>query len=404
MILTATATVTTLYFPAKASSPALVIVLAAVATVAGCQEPGAPARPRTTGQALAGCGQVTFQGCCQGNTVWFCKSKKLQKISCAASPKCGWSTTYNVYDCGTAGAADPSGKHAMPCALGDAGLLGDGPAADGSATDATPMLDAKPFDMPLPDAGSCGAVTAQGCCDGNTLWYCAGGKTRSIHCAHNLKCGWDAKASVYDCGTAGAAAPSGKHPLACSKKHDGGVPASDAKVTDLTGGGDAGLGCGKLTMEGCCDGETVWYCSAGKAQHYSCAGQPKCGWNAWAKWYICGTKGTAEPGGKFPRSCKGLLPGGSPPATDLGPPDVGPDMPAPDLSTADLTPDVAADVSLDKGPDLTPDVAVDATAPPPDEEDEGCGCVVGSGLHGAGTWTLLAALLLAARRRKRRTR
>lgn len=419
MIMAATDRVTTLNSPSRKAPSALALTLASVVALAACQEPGAPVPTRTTSRGLAGCGQVTFQGCCQGDTVWFCKSKKLQKISCAASPKCGWSTTYNVYDCGTAGTTDPSGKHAMPCSLGDAGLVGDGPApGDATAKDAADKdafakdisgkdatVDTGPKDAATPaDSGGCGgAMSAQGCCDGDTLWYCAGGKIKSINCAYNVKCGWDAKATVHDCGTAGAADPSGKHPLACSKLQDGGVAASDGPAPDVTSGGDAGLGCGKLTMEGCCDGETVWYCSAGKAQHYSCAGTPKCGWNSWAKWYLCGTKGTADPSGKFPRSCKGLLDDGGPPATDLGPPDVWPDLvPHPDLPPPDLPEPDAPDVGVDSRPDVTPDVTADAAAPAPEEEDEeGCGCVVGTSLHGVGTWTLLAALLLVAARRRR---
>ena len=374
-------------------------------------------------RGLAGCGQVTFQGCCDGDTVWFCKSKKLKKLSCAGNPKCGWSATYNLYDCGTAGAADPAGKHPLSCAaaFGDAGPPGDGPATDGPATDgpatdgpapdqggpqdASPQ-DASPKDAnAAPDSGACGAMTHQGCCDGGTLWFCDAGKVKSITCGYNPKCGWDAKASVYDCGTAGGADPSGKHPRPCASLLDGGVAATDAGAPDSSPGGDAGVGCGKLTIEGCCDGDTVWYCSGGKAQHYSCGKSPKCGWNPFAKWYYCKTNGGADPGGKYPKSCKGMLWDGGPPATDTGPPEMGPDLPLPDLAPDTSPPldqgqDLAADVTSDVTQDTAADVATPDSFTTGEDGDDGCGCAV-EPRGGAGLWglLLLAALAIAARQR-----
>ena len=379
---------------------------------------------------MTGCGKVTFQGCCDGDSVWFCKSKKLQKLSCAKNPKCGWSTTYNLYDCGTGGAADPAGKHPLSCAsaFGDGGPppdglapdgpptdgpLTDGPASDGPVADTGQQLDAPPLDKATPkdvtlqpDSGGCGAITHQGCCDGHSLWFCDSGKVKTINCGTNPKCGWDAKATVYDCGTKGGVDPGGKHPLPCGSLVDGGVAATDGPAPDSSPGGDAGLGCGKLTIEGCCDGHTVWYCSAGKAQHYSCAASPKCGWNPLAKWYYCKTNGGADPSGKFPRSCKGLLWDGGPPTTDTGPPEMGPDLPLPDLGQpdADQPPDLRPDIA-DSSPDLAPDSSPDLAAPDSGvgEEDEegGCGCAV-EPRQGSGLWALLllAALVIMARRRE----
>ena len=304
----------------------------------------------------------------------------------------------------------------MSCAaaFGDAGpptdgSVTDGPAADGPAVDAgqqdaSTSDVAAPADIKLaPDSGGCGAMTQQGCCDGSSLWYCEAGKVKTINCGYNPKCGWDAKASVYDCGTGGTSDPAGKHPMPCASLVDGGVAATDAKAADSTTGGDAGLGCGKLTIEGCCDGHTIWYCSGGKAQHYSCAKSPKCGWNPLAKWYLCKTNGGADPGGKFPRSCKGLLWDGGPPTSDTGPPELGPDMPLPDLGEPDANapPDVGPDVTLgaDSAPDTSPDVAPpDAGAG--DDEEGSCGCAVGP-RSGALTWPLLLGILLMIARRRR---
>ena len=66
-----------------------------------------------------GCGSITFQGCCAGQILWYCGGgTQLQKTDCTGSPNCGWDSTYQYYACSTAGTADPSGTHPMPCPAG----------------------------------------------------------------------------------------------------------------------------------------------------------------------------------------------------------------------------------------------------------------------------------------------
>ena len=65
--------------------------------------------------------------------------------------------------------------------------------------------------------GGCGAVTYEGCCDGEVVNWCEGGQAQKIDCsaAQSPSCGWNADAGYYDCGTAGGSDPSGANPKAC---------------------------------------------------------------------------------------------------------------------------------------------------------------------------------------------
>jgi MYXO-CTERM domain-containing protein len=158
------------------------------------------------------CGKVTTEGCCDNQMLYYCDNGQLANIDCTQSPKCGWDPQNNYYDCGTAGAADPSGKNPQPCS----GFFGDaGPPK-------------------IPDKGApqpCGAVSNEGCCDGDLLKYCDNGTLKTLDCAQNPKCGWDPNNKYYDCGTNGAGDPSGTHPIKCgASTGDGSVPKKDTTV------------------------------------------------------------------------------------------------------------------------------------------------------------------------------
>ncbi|MGB0589587.1 MAG: hypothetical protein ACPGU1_07915 [Myxococcota bacterium] len=64
-----------------------------------------------------GCGGVTYEGCCNDNVVQFCDDGALQEIDCAEAPQgsCGWNAEGGFYDCGTDGAAEPTGAHPYQC-------------------------------------------------------------------------------------------------------------------------------------------------------------------------------------------------------------------------------------------------------------------------------------------------
>jgi len=263
--------------------------------------------PDAGGDLGPGCGTVTALGCCDGETLKICVSNKLVTTDCAAAgkPKCGWDLKWGWYVCGTKqGLADPSGKAPKSC----------------TAT--------------APDASmGCGKVTTYGCCQGQTLKYCDNGKLKISDCTSSPKCGWDAASKFYDCGTTGAADPSGKHPLSCSGKPVDAGPLPDTSPTP-----DAGNNCKGITQNGCCAGEVLKFCdSGGKVVSTDCVAtkNPKCGWDATYGWYNCGTKGAGDPSGKLPKACPGT-------AADAGPDKALPDKALPDKALPDkAVPDAA---------------------------------------------------------------
>ena len=164
--------------------------------------------------ACAACGDVTYEGCCQGNTVAYCDGG-LKTAACTGSkPVCGWSAAGGYYDCGTTSTPDPTGAHPMACPAcvpqcsgkqcgpdGCGGICGTCPAGKDCIAGAC--------------AAPCGDMTFQGCCSGNELHYCENG-LQSIMCAGaKPSCGWNVTGGYYDCGTSSAPDPSGVHPKDC---------------------------------------------------------------------------------------------------------------------------------------------------------------------------------------------
>jgi agmatine deiminase len=65
------------------------------------------------------------------------------------------------------------------------------------------------------EAKVCGAITTQGCCDGELLKYCSQGTLKTSDCTTKPKCGWYSAKQYYECGTAGTPDPSGTFPMPC---------------------------------------------------------------------------------------------------------------------------------------------------------------------------------------------
>jgi hypothetical protein len=78
---------------------------------------------------------LTYAGCCQGTTLYFCASGKVLSLSCQSSPACGWDSKKSYYRCGTSGGADPSGVNPILCSpgIGDAWSPTEGGAVDGAS-------------------------------------------------------------------------------------------------------------------------------------------------------------------------------------------------------------------------------------------------------------------------------
>jgi len=231
------------------------------------------------------CGGIAYQGCCEGQTLKYCENNVLKTASCTSKPSCGWDSTNQYYNCGTAGAADPSGKYPKSCTpvcepnctgkvCGDDGCGGScGTCAAGKVcqqgTCVTSGGPAQCLGPNTPSANTCGNVSDIGCCDelGRVL-YCMNGALYCINCTQsNPSCGWNTQNSWYDCGTNGSADPSGKNPKACGGAC---VPACTGKV------------CGS---DGC--GGTCGTCPAGQVCNAS--GQCACVPNCTGK--VCGDNG-----------------------------------------------------------------------------------------------------------------
>ena len=63
------------------------------------------------------CGDLDFVGCCdEAGRLKYCLDEALHCLDCPDGMlHCGWNAPGGWYDCGTNGAADPSGGHAKPC-------------------------------------------------------------------------------------------------------------------------------------------------------------------------------------------------------------------------------------------------------------------------------------------------
>ncbi len=158
----------------------------------------------------AACGDVTYQGCCDGESLNWCEDEQLQTQDCSGSPSCGWQAADSFYNCGTAGAADPSGSFPKDCGGSTGPVCGDGTCDAGETAMTCPA-----------DCGSIpsicdGGITDVGCCEGQSLVFCDSGSLKVQDCSAAVACGWNATSGAYSCGTAGTADPSGLHPHFCS--------------------------------------------------------------------------------------------------------------------------------------------------------------------------------------------
>lgn len=176
---------------------------------------------------------VSLTGCCDtaGRTLW-CDGGQLYCINCKAQGQtCGWSATYEFYDCDQVG-EDPTGYYPIGCpgscvpnctgrvcgtdgCGGTCGACGDGKFCIDGGCFATPPAC---YGSASPISSECGDVNYVGCCDaaGKTLW-CEGAALYCVDCVGvgNPACGWDSDYLSYDCGTYGEADPSGQYPLSC---------------------------------------------------------------------------------------------------------------------------------------------------------------------------------------------
>jgi hypothetical protein len=281
------------------------------------------------------CNGVTFEGCCQGNSLVWCEDGKLTGGSCDEHPLCGWVGEYGYYDCGTDGTADPAGTYPLSCPPGtcapqcagkDCGDNGCGGTC-GACAEGMACLAGNCAVL----ADDCGGITWEGCCAGSTLKYCDAGQLVTADCEQMPSCGWSSDGNFYDCGTTGAADPAGtfvKNCPACTPKCGGkqcgddgcggscgtcpaGKTCADgqcvAQGSECLGPNEpSAADCGGINDVGCCESDgKLYYCQQGALYCIDCSANPSCGWSAANSWYDCGTGGVADPSGANPMACAG---------------------------------------------------------------------------------------------------
>ena len=229
--------------------------------------------------ASAGCGDITYDGCCDGETLVHCEDDELIMTDCSSAPSCGWFDSgmgFGYYDCGTTGDEDPTGALPKAC----------GPVCTPSC------LDADGGALECGDdgcGGSCGAcgngqTCEAGICSGDCLPLCT-----------------DADGGALECGDDGCGGSCG----ACADGElcEAGTCAADA--------------CQGIGFEGCCDGDTLRYCEGDELFDYDCTDGGyydfACGWAVSADYgaaYHCGPLDmvdvAGDPSGDFPLACPGV--------------------------------------------------------------------------------------------------
>lgn len=274
------------------------------------------------GVTAAGCDGVTYEGCCDGAQLKYCENDQLKTMDCSSKPNCGWDAEKGFYNCGTSGAADPSGANPLACGGGvvcepdcdGKQCGGDGcggvcgacsPGHECTAAGAcTPLCTADCTNKVCGDdgcGGSCGecaagqtcsggvcevtdpgqpvdecnGITYEGCCNGEELKYCENGTLKVGDCSAEASCGWDAANSFYNCGTAGGGDPTGAHPKNCTAEC---VPDCAGKDCGDDGCGGSCGGCveNMICVAGNCQPGTYTECPEGTTWNGSeCATPPE---------------------------------------------------------------------------------------------------------------------------------
>lgn len=105
----------------------------------------APAAAQCPDLDLLGCGDVAYEGCCDGNALYWCEDGVLLSLSCGDNPSCGWDGELQYYDCGTAGDAEPSGLYPQACPVQTLGppVVVNEVLLDDEADNAVPFVELK---------------------------------------------------------------------------------------------------------------------------------------------------------------------------------------------------------------------------------------------------------------------
>jgi len=268
---------------------------------------GACADPQPMGACASGgqmiglnCFDTPLDGCCAGDDgrdryycgyFWDCPNYELYCLcheKCSWSKVCGWDSWADEYQCEYPPAEpEPGGKlycDWMPCTpnclwkeCGDDGC-----------------------------GGSCGSCAWNEecqpdgtCCKPDCAWKECGDDGCGGSCGF---CDWD-----EECLSDGSCCAPLCFWSECGDDGCGGSCGTCSWDEVCENGQCVGVvnECGNYTWEGCCDNETLYWCEDGEVKSVDCSSNPECGWDAGNSYYNCGTNGSAEPTGQFPKSCSG---------------------------------------------------------------------------------------------------
>jgi len=286
-------------------------------TDAGCFGPQWMAYCVESGDCQDTCQGVSYEGCCDGQTVTWCENGVLKAVDCATSSaglSCGWDATSQWYWCGTAGGADPSGANPRTCptvcvpacdgkVCGDDGCGGTcGACPAGQACEAGQCAC-----VPACDGKACGSDGCGGTCGAcGAGLTCTGGQCACTPACLGRECGADGCGG--SCGTCSASEVCTAGLCAC-------VPACNGKACGGDGCGGvcgmcpAGQACaggqcacvpacgGKACGDDGCGG-SCGTCAAGQACSAAgqCACQPDCAWRTCGSDGCSGSCGTCDAG------------------------------------------------------------------------------------------------------------
>ncbi|MFT5430590.1 MAG: hypothetical protein ACI9OJ_001265 [Myxococcota bacterium] len=226
--------------------------------------------------AVAGCGDITTDGECEGTTLSYCVGDSIITQECAdLGQLCELVEASGWYDC------------VLPVCTPDCtGTVCGSDGCGGSCGECTGATTCDPFGQCISDG--CGDVTLAGQCADDILLYCAGDEVSTVDCASLGKlCTFNPTQEWFDC----------QDPIcisACdgvSCGDDGCGGSCGACGNDETcDGGQCILTdpCGGITLDGECSGTTLTYCLGDELKVLECADSGQvCGFDADAGWYEC---------------------------------------------------------------------------------------------------------------------
>ncbi len=240
----------------------------------------------------SGCGDVTFEGQCNGNVLTWCQDDELHTFDCAGlgafECKAEPDTDPPSFDC------LPTGDECTPNCAGQAcGSDGCGGVC-GTCAEGSSCVEGQcqgPVDP-------CNGLTWEGCCDGAVLNYCDNNAPVTVNCG-GAGCGWDAGNNYYNCNFSGdgpAEFPKECGAAACEPDCTGKICGSDGcggtcgTCTDgLTcEAGQCVDACQGLTYEGQCEGDVLSFCNGGQIASGDCAEFGGCcGWDPGGGYFDC---------------------------------------------------------------------------------------------------------------------